>query len=90
MARKVVTLDDLDGISEAAETILYLYDGQYLETDLSTQNAKKFRDPLAPFAKVSPNVPAKDAGRRVLSNGSTQTAIDATAPDDFDPAIVRA
>jgi hypothetical protein len=89
MARKVVTLDDLDGTSEAAETILYLCDGQYLEIDLSTQNAKKFRDALAPFVKVSRVIPAKDAGRRVLSNGSTQ-AITSFVPEDIDPAVVRA
>lgn len=91
MARKVVTLDDLDGTSEAAETILYLYDGQYLEVDLSEENAAKFRKALAPYITVSRTVPAKDAGRRVLSNGSTQTAINATVIlDEIDPAIVRA
>ncbi|MEU4767069.1 Lsr2 family protein [Actinosynnema sp. NPDC023794] len=90
MARKVVTLDDLDGISEAAETILYLCDGQYLEVDLSGENAAKFRKVLAPYIAVSRTVPAKEAGRRVLSNGSTQTAVNATVLDEIDPAIVRA
>ena len=89
MATKVVTLDDLDGTSEAAETILYLLDGQYLEIDLSTDNAKKFRDGLTKYVKVSRPIPAKDAARRVIAIGATGNgSVEVT--DDFDPAVVRA
>lgn len=94
MARKVVTLDDLDGTSEAAETVLYLCDGQYLEVDLSEQNAAKFRAVLAPFVKVSRRVPAKEAARKVQAYGPATNGVTAPAastdPDDFNPAIVRA
>lgn len=95
MATKVVTLDDLDGTSEAAETVLYLLDGQYLELDLSADNAKKFREALAPFAAVSRPVQAKDAARRIAANGSMPTlhvnGNGVPKPEgDFDPAVVRA
>lgn len=94
MATKVVTLDDLDGTSEAAETVLYLLDGQYLEIDLSTDNAKKLRDALAKFVAVSRPVPAKEATRRIAAYGSGPalhvSSNGAVGPNDFDPAVVRA
>jgi nucleoid-associated protein Lsr2 len=88
MATKVVTLDDLDGVSESAETIIYLLDGQYLEIDLSSDNAKKFRDGLSKYVKVSRPVPAKEAARRIMANANGNGASE--QPGEFDPAVVRA
>ena len=44
----VVLVDDIDG-SEAAETVTFGLDGVQYEIDLSTENADKFRDVLAPY-----------------------------------------
>ncbi len=44
----VILVDDIDG-SEAAETVTFGLDGVQYEIDLSTENADKFRDVLAPY-----------------------------------------
>lgn len=75
--RVVVTLsDDLDG-GEAAETVDFGLDGKSYEIDLSSANADKLRNSLAPFVA---------AGRRQSRSGKAfrRTSI---APD---PATVRA
>ena len=58
MAKKVtVTLvDDLDGEGPADETVEFSIDGVTYEIDLSSKNAKKFRDEFKAWI---------DAGRRV-------------------------
>jgi hypothetical protein len=48
----VVLVDDLDG-STAAETVSFGLDGRSYELDLSTDNAAKLRDALAPFAAAA-------------------------------------
>ena len=52
MARQTVTrlVDDLDG-GVAHETVRFGLDGQQFEIDLSTRNAKKLRNELAPFVE---------------------------------------
>jgi hypothetical protein len=63
MAQKVeITLvDDLDG-KPADEVIVFGVDGKHHEIDLSSANAKKFRDALAPYIaaarKAGPVQPA--------------------------------
>lgn len=78
MAQRVlVTLaDDLDG-GEAAETIAFGVDGQWYEIDLSSKNADKLRNELAPYV---------EAGRRRTLSGRAykRTPIAPT------PATVRA
>jgi hypothetical protein len=51
MAKRVIheLVDDLDG-KPATETITFGLDGIVYEIDLSTKNAAKLRDVLAPFA----------------------------------------
>ena len=53
MAQKVqVTLiDDLDGKSEAAETVTFALDGKTYEIDLTTKNADKLRGLLERYVK---------------------------------------
>lgn len=69
MAEKVTVqiVDDLDG-SEAAETIVFGWDGRQLVIDLNTKNADKFRKAVEPYVKASrpnqaPQAAAKAAGR---------------------------
>ncbi len=61
MARREVVVfeDDLDGGS-AVETVRFGLDGQFYEIDLSTRNAKKLRDVVAPYVA---------AGRKVGRGG---------------------
>jgi hypothetical protein len=51
MAQKVHVLlvDDLDGSSEADETVSFALDGVSYEIDLTAANAAKLRDALAPW-----------------------------------------
>jgi hypothetical protein len=58
MAKKVTVflVDDFDGEGPADETVEFSVDGVSYEIDLSTKNAKKFRDDLKQWM---------DAGRRV-------------------------
>lgn len=87
MAKKVVTLDDLDPKQEAAETITYGIDGQFLEIDLSAPNAKKLRDALAPFNKVARHVDPKVGARRYANGSNGQIGL---AYGDYDSQAVRA
>ena len=50
MAKETVTklIDDLDG-GEAHETVKFALDGQAYEIDLSSKNASKLRNALAPY-----------------------------------------
>ena len=55
MARQttVTLVDDLDG-SEAEEQVEFSVDGRTYEIDLSTVNASRLRDALAPFVSAAP------------------------------------
>lgn len=53
MARRVITVDDLDGKSESAENIVWWFDGDWREVDLSEVNAAKFRGLLEPYKAAS-------------------------------------
>ena len=83
MAQKVVVelSDDLDG-SQADETITFALDGRSYEIDLSTKNAGKLREALAPYT---------DAGRKQggARRGAKRAAV-ARDSDRPDPSAVRA
>ncbi|MFC1406127.1 MULTISPECIES: Lsr2 family protein [Streptacidiphilus] len=53
MARRMVMVDDLDGKSEAAETVTWGMDSEWYELDLSEVNAAKFRGQLEPYKAAS-------------------------------------
>jgi hypothetical protein len=55
----VVWVDDLDG-STAAETVTFGLEGRSYEIDLSTENAAKLREALAPFVGAG----RRDKGQR--------------------------
>jgi Lsr2 len=60
----VILVDDIDG-SDAAETVTFGLDGVQYEIDLSTENADKFRDVLAPYVGHA----RRSGGRRRSSGG---------------------
>ncbi len=65
MAQKVqvILVDDLDG-GQADETVQFGLDGVSYEVDLSTSNAQKMRDALAPYLAEARKVGARAAGRK--------------------------
>ena len=70
MARRVVLVDDLDGKSEATDTVPWGLDGDFYEIDLSGPNAKKLRDFLDPYKAASRTTAAPRARRNGAGNGS--------------------
>jgi hypothetical protein len=65
MAQKVTVLlvDDIDGGS-ADETVSFSLDGVSYEIDLSTKNAKTFRDALAQYVGQARRVGGRSSGGR--------------------------
>ena len=65
MAQKVTVLlvDDIDGGS-ADETVSFSLDGVSYEIDLSTKNAKTFRDSLAQYVGTARRVGGRSSGGR--------------------------
>jgi hypothetical protein len=65
MAQKVTVLlvDDIDGGS-ADETVSFSLDGVSYEIDLSTKNAKTFRDALAQYVGQARRVGGRSSGDR--------------------------
>jgi Lsr2 len=61
----VILVDDIDG-SEAAETVTFGLDGVQYEIDLSSENADRFRDVIAPYVGHA----RRSGGRRRSSGGS--------------------
>ena len=73
MAQKVQVLlvDDVDG-GTADETVTFGLDGVTYEIDLTSDNAAKLRDALAPWVANGRKVSARSAGRSAtLSSSST-------------------
>jgi hypothetical protein len=79
-SRTIVQIeDDIDG-GEASETLNFAFDGKSYAIDLSSKNADKFRDAIAPFvgaARREGSI-AKPFGRKT------------SASTDVDPKAVRA
>jgi hypothetical protein len=63
MATRQLLIDDLDGQTEASETVVYAIDGQHYAIDLSDGNAKQLRDALAKYNKVARQITSKEALR---------------------------
>jgi hypothetical protein len=65
MAEQIIKrlIDDLDG-GEAEETVQFSLDGVPYEIDLSSTNAKKLRDCLAPFVEHARRAGAVGGRRR--------------------------
>lgn len=75
MAQRVQVLleDDLDG-GTAEESISFALDGATYEIDLSTSNAEKMREVLAPYVSA-----ARSLGRSARSGGGRGRAADSAS-----------
>lgn len=65
-------VDDIDG-NEAHETVTFGLDGKYHEIDLSTDNAKRLRELVAPFvdkARKAGSAVAKATGAKMTVSGT--------------------
>ncbi|MEU8952057.1 Lsr2 family protein [Streptomyces sp. NPDC048489] len=80
MAQKVITslIDDLDGNSEATETVVFALGEKIYEIDLSEKNASKFRTQLAPYIDSARRVQASRAGGQ-RSKGASGGSEDSSA-----------
>lgn len=79
MAKRVITemIDDLDGNTEAHETVNFGLDGELFEIDLNADHAAELRDALGIYLAAAR--PAESQIRRVAaSNGSSMTKAAAT------------
>ena len=78
MAQRVQILleDDLDG-GKADETVTFGLDGVTYEVDLSSSNAKKLRDALAPYVGAGRKVPGR-GGRRAAGGRGRRGATSAS------------
>ncbi|WP_226358972.1 Lsr2 family protein, partial [Pseudonocardia sp. ICBG601] len=64
--RPITLVDDLDG-TEADEQVEFSVDGRAYEIDLSTKNAEKLRESLAPYVAAA----RRGSGRRSTSSGTS-------------------
>lgn len=89
MAQKVqvVLVDDLDG-GEAAETVSFALDGVTYEIDLSTENAARLRDEMAPWVGHARRVGGRSGGGR-RSSRSRSGSSSSSGSSDVDTAAVR-
>ena len=76
MARRVTVclVDDLDGQSEASETVAFAVDGVSYEIDLSPKNADKLRNDLSRWVDAARRVGGRRRGHLIASAGSTSRA----------------
>jgi Lsr2 len=68
MATRTIKVDDFDGKSEGAETVVFAAGGKFYEIDLAAASAKKLDDALAPFVAKAREITAKEATKGA-SNG---------------------
>jgi hypothetical protein len=76
---KVRLVDDLDG-SEADESISFTLDGNALEIDLSTENAEKLRDILAPYIAAARRGDRQPVRRQQPMSAASAAPREATGP----------
>jgi hypothetical protein len=76
----IVLVDDLDG-SAAEETVSFALDGKEYEIDLSSKNAQKLRDALAPYVGHARRASSRRRGARG-TNGPSPADIRAWARDN--------
>jgi hypothetical protein len=75
----IVLVDDIDG-SAADETVSFALDGKEYEIDLSTKNAGKLRDAVAPYVGHARKAAGRRRGGR--ANGPSPADIRAWARDN--------
>jgi hypothetical protein len=77
----IVLVDDIDG-SSADETVSFALDGKDYEIDLSTRNAEKLRDALAPYVGHARKAGGRRRGRAAAGNGPSPADIRAWAREN--------
>lgn len=72
MAKRVITemIDDLDGNTEAVETVPFGLDGEWFEIDLNADHAGELRDALGIYLAAA-RAAEGPTRRRASSNGTT-------------------
>jgi Lsr2 len=70
---QVLLEDDLDG-GEAAETVSFALDGVSYEIDLSSKNANKLRDAMAPYIGSARRVGGRRRRGGARSSGKSATS----------------
>src|SRR4051794_21278409 len=88
MARKTIILmtDDLDGASEAAETVRFGLDGREYEIDLNEEHARRVREATAQFIPHARKVGHRRGGR---SSSGVPRARAASDDAQDDPNAIR-
>jgi Lsr2 len=77
MSIKTIRIDDLEeGEVLAEETVLFGLDGQNREIDLSTKNATKLRNVMAPFVAASRPAGGTVTRKPVTGTSSSQRSAD--------------
>lgn len=70
---EVRLVDDLDG-TPGDETVTFALDGQQREIDLTSANAARLRDALAPYLAVARRVTATTSRRSSTSSSSSRSS----------------
>ncbi len=81
MTIRVLLVDDLDGESEATETVRFGLGGTDYEIDLSEANAAEMREAVSKYV---------NAARKTGSTSRSRGAVRRTTTNSIDPAAVRA
>lgn len=71
----VVLIDDIDGVSEADDTVRFTLDGTAYEIDLTAAHVEELRAALAPFIAA-----ARKAGRTTSSRPGRKAATGTAGP----------
>jgi len=89
MAQRVIIemIDDLDGTSEAAETVTFGLDGVTYELDLSEKNAAKLRKSMESYVAHARRVSGKKLSGRKGGGSSSSSSSTGSGPT---PSVVRA
>ena len=85
MARRVTVslMDDLDGQSEASETVAFAVDGVSYEIDLSSKNAERLRKDLSRWVDVARRVGRRRRGHSGASPGGSTSRAESAAMRDW-------
>jgi hypothetical protein len=85
--QRTITFDDLDGTTEATETIRFSIGDDFLEIDLSTEHADDFTKALAPYvAAARPYSPAKSVSKPSMSKEERQAIVEWAATQGIEVA----
>lgn len=67
---RVELIDDVDGVSPAAETVTFGLDGAHFEIDLSEGNAARLRTELAPWIAAARHIRRRGGQKPQSARGS--------------------